>query len=147
MRADGRATNDLDGHVEVMHHALDHLKLLIIFLSKVGTIRLHHILRSDEDRHHHDHPFSFLSLILSGGYVEHRPGHEPTDCPPGTLVFRKAEELHKLELRNGDAWTLVVSGPIRRQWGFHTEAGWISAPAYFLIDWAAIDKLSARRCS
>lgn len=33
----------------------------------------HRIMRSDMGRHFHDHPWSFLSLILRGGYTEHTP--------------------------------------------------------------------------
>jgi hypothetical protein len=41
-----------------------------IFKHPWGTVRLHHILRSDDDRHLHDHPFNFVSLLLTGGYTE-----------------------------------------------------------------------------
>ena len=51
------------------------------------TLRLHNILQSDEGRDHHDHPFDFTSLILRGGYVEHRPG---CDC------FTPDEQLGRL---------------------------------------------------
>lgn len=34
------------------------------------AIRVHQILRSDNDRHLHDHPWPFATLILRGGYVE-----------------------------------------------------------------------------
>ena len=34
------------------------------------SIKVHHILESDEDRCEHDHPWPFLSLILTGGYWE-----------------------------------------------------------------------------
>jgi len=35
-------------------------------------IYLHHILRSDKDRHLHDHPWDYSSIILKGGYFETR---------------------------------------------------------------------------
>src|SRR4029077_8960861 len=81
-----------------------------------GMLRLHHILRSDHDRHFHDHPMSFASLILTGGYIEYRPGGISRCCWPGSVVFRRAEDLHRIELLKESAWTLVVTGPIRRQW-------------------------------
>lgn len=34
------------------------------------SIYIHHILKSDEDKDPHDHPFNFSSLILSGAYQE-----------------------------------------------------------------------------
>ena len=41
---------------------------------RFGSVKLHHILRSDDDRDLHDHPWSFVSVILRGGYWEHRSG-------------------------------------------------------------------------
>jgi hypothetical protein len=103
----------------------------------LGQIRLHNILRSDNDRHHHDHPFDFVSLILSGGYLEHRPNKPVRICLPKTLVWRRAEDLHFLKLLGGcPAWTLVLAAPKRRSWGFATEEGWVDARDY--DEWMAM---------
>lgn len=87
-------------------------------------VRLHHIVRSDSDREFHDHPFAFVSVILLGGYTEHRPDRSPRRYRPGGVIFRRAEDLHRLEL-DRPAWTLVIRGPIRRVWGFLADDGWI----------------------
>jgi len=92
--------------------------------------RLHHILRSDADRHFHDHPMDFTSFILAGGYVEYTPNNPPRVCYPGDVVRRKAEDLHFLKLRGTSAWTFLITGPYRRSWGFQTEDGWIAASEY-----------------
>lgn len=94
-------------------------------------LRLHHILRSDADRELHDHPFWFVSLILRGGYYEHRPDGSQTWYGPGRIVFRRAEDLHRLELGRDrwgvevPAWTFVIRGPYAREWGFVTDDGWM----------------------
>ncbi len=97
------------------------------------SLRIHHIVRSDRDRELHDHPFDFVSLILWGGYVEITPTRftDPEGTPnhrrwygPGSIIRRKAENLHRLELKR-PAWTLVLRGPIRREWGFVTTMGWV----------------------
>ena len=112
-----------------------------------GTLRLHHVLTSDEGRDFHDHPFDFASLILRGGYLEHVPGcgcipvlpegkhvtHAASPCRvyrPGTIVRRKAEDFHRLELLDGPALTVVLAGPYRRAWGFKTAAGWVPYEEY-----------------
>lgn len=87
-------------------------------------IRLHHIVRSDIDRELHDHPFTFVSIILAGGYTEHRVDGSTTHYPPGSVLFRRAETLHRLTL-DRPAWTLVIRGPLRRVWGFATDHGWV----------------------
>lgn len=108
-------------------------------------------MKSDAGRDHHDHPFDFYSLILWGGYLEHRPGclcfvegktrdEDPhwreivaTGCRyygPGSIVRRKAEDYHRLELVNGPAWTFVITGPYRRTWGFLVNGEWIHYKKY-----------------
>lgn len=92
-------------------------------------IRLHHIARSDKDRELHDHPFTFASLILRGGYYEHTIDGRRVWYGPGSLVIRSGEALHRLELEREDfcersAWTLVFRGARRRAWGFLTPTGW-----------------------
>jgi hypothetical protein len=105
------------------------------------TVKLHHILRSDEDRDMHDHPWSFVSVILWGGYWEHRPdpwAHESEAGAaarhvsyrrwfgPGSVLRRPAPSIHRLELPLGKtAWSLVFTGRRLREWGFHTVCGWI----------------------
>lgn len=37
------------------------------------SFRIHHILRPDEDRDLHDHPWNARTIILRGWYVEERP--------------------------------------------------------------------------
>lgn len=103
-----------------------------ILRTPLGMVRVHHILRSDQDRHFHDHPMDFTSVILSGGYVEHRPGRRPCRWEPGDIVTRRAEDLHRIELLGRSAWTLVFASPYRRVWGFQTEDGWVPASAYDL---------------
>jgi len=88
------------------------------------AVRVHHILRSDEGRDPHDHPWDFCTIVLRGGYVE--------DCfdangdfvgadwhGPGSILFRRAHDLHMLWLPPGHtAWTLFITGRKRQKWGF-----------------------------
>lgn len=100
----------------------------------------HRILRDDSDRHLHDHPFSFVSLIVRGGYWEWTPHKSPLGivnvierrwCRPFSILFRRATALHRIALRNGrPAWTLVIAGIRQRQWGFQTESGWVPHTEY-----------------
>lgn len=98
-----------------------------------GTLRLHRILRSDDDRHLHDHPFDFTSFLLTGGYaevtLEADGSHKLREYSRGDIVRKKAEDAHRLLLAR-PLWTFVISGPKRRSWGFHTEKGWIHHREY-----------------
>lgn len=114
-------------HDSIAH---DYMERHILY-TPVGCLRLHNIKRSDSDRHHHDHPFHFVSLILSGGYIEHQPGQPQEVRLPGTFVFHHATDLHYLKLiGNRRAWTLVLASNALRRWGFSTEDGWIDARDY-----------------
>ncbi len=96
---------------------------------------LHHILRSDRDRATHDHPWGFVSVILSGGYTEHSQVRRPHGATftkhyrAGSIVRHKATDLHRLEL-DRPAWTLVFIGARCREWGFMTPRGWVHWEQY-----------------
>jgi hypothetical protein len=85
--------------------------------------RFHHIVASDPQPDLHDHPWDFVSKLLTGTYIEHTPDGTVTYTAPCTIV-RKAEHLHQLELPDGPVWSYVVTGRLRRTWGFATEGGW-----------------------
>lgn len=40
------------------------------------SFRIHHIMRPDEDRDLHDHPWNARTIILRGNYTEQRPASE-----------------------------------------------------------------------
>lgn len=45
---------------------------------------------------------------------------------PGTIVFRRADHIHRVIIKNGkEAWTLVFARGDRRPWGFITHTGWV----------------------
>lgn len=108
----------------------------VIPRNRLGNIYLHHILRSDDDRALHDHPWVNLSWVLQGGYYEVTPLRPPTAARPvgsqiktwrgrGSLVLRGARAAHRLELgAGGECWSLFFTGPNVRTWGFWCPQGW-----------------------
>lgn len=89
------------------------------------NIYLHKVCRDDDDRALHDHPWPSLSLILTGRYVEVTPRGRRT-VNAGSVVLRSAEHQHRLELLEGrPCWTLFITGPRVREWGFHCPKGWV----------------------
>lgn len=94
------------------------------------NIYLHEILRSDDDRALHDHPWVNLSIIIDGSYVEHtiaKGGIERSVVRrAGSWTFRRPTAAHRLEITDGPAWSLFITGPRVRNWGFHCpRAGWV----------------------
>jgi len=110
------------------------------------NVYLHKFLRSDDDRALHDHPWWFLSLLLKGGYIEHREDGT-VRRKRGSVAVRRADVLHRVELERDDewvdpsdqdedgwfpihytekpAWTLFFTGPKIREWGFKCPKGWL----------------------
>lgn len=82
-----------------------------------GTFMLHKIILTDSDCLH-DHPWHFVSIILKGGYIEHRRWPTWPDAKTsfaavekdggcwitrkfygaGSILFRPANTAHRLEL-------------------------------------------------
>lgn len=136
------------------------LRWFVIPKNRFFNIYLHHILRSDDDRALHDHPWWNVSILLKGMYIEHvaeRPdlwaqGYRRTTQKIRKagfrgIVFRTAEAIHRIELYYNyvfaDAsplhtlqglpikvtgidtvWSLFITGPKIREWGFWCPKGW-----------------------
>jgi hypothetical protein len=94
------------------------------------NVYLHEFLRSDDDRALHDHPWVNLSVLLRGVYWEWRETGIPdlVVCDtygPGDWVFRRSGRIaHRIEV-DQPCWTLFITGPRYREWGFHCPKGWV----------------------
>ena len=81
------------------------------------SIRLHHWLRSDDDRFFHDHSSDFISIVLKGKYQNVTP--EGTfNVKAGSIWFAKADQRHYLKISPEGAWTLLFFSRPYRKWGF-----------------------------
>jgi hypothetical protein len=114
-------------------------------ISKMPGIYLHYIVRSDDDRALHDHPWCNLSVLLRGRYIEHTIAaggiHIRTVREAGEIVFRRARCAHRLEITRHTVgsptdpkvytrvpepcWSLFMHGFRFRHWGFHCPRGWV----------------------
>lgn len=89
------------------------------------NIYLHKFMRPDDDRALHSHPWRWnCSVILTRGYVEHMPSGKRRRAV-GSLVFRRGEAWHRVELDRGPCWTLFLTGDIVREWGFACPKGFV----------------------
>lgn len=117
-----------------------------------GGVYLHRFDAPDPGIDLHDHPFSFVSVVLAGGYIEERADIReaemlariadkwPTTCHRGVLEHRgrwsvralRLDECHRIvDLDRGRrCWTLVLRGPVRRRWGFYLPEGFMDESVY-----------------
>jgi hypothetical protein len=99
--------------------------------NRLFNVYVHLFLRSDDDRALHDHPWLFnASWLLKGAYVEHAIAaggiNVRTERGKGAFKFRWGGAPHRVELHQGACWTLFITGPIVRRWGFHCpDHGWV----------------------
>jgi len=88
---------------------------------------LHRFVRSDNPEDGlHDHPWGYMSIILSTGYHEHTK-HGVKFHKPGSIIIRRAKHQHRVELpasENGPVYTLFFMGPRIRNWGFQIGDEW-----------------------
>lgn len=96
----------------------------VIPRNRFFNIYLHEILKSDDDRALHDHPWINCSVLLRGSYTEVTPVGQFIRRAPA-LVFRRAVSSHRLIVEaDKSVWTLFITGPVIRDWGFHCPKGW-----------------------
>ncbi len=102
---------------------------------------LHRFHRGDDDTALHNHPWDWaVSWVLVGGYWEerrvrrnfesgeafdaavtsdwHTDTVERREVVPGSLNVLRADTFHRVDLRDGDCWTLFLVGPKLSSWGF-----------------------------
>lgn len=96
------------------------------------SVFVHRMQVPDPGSDLHDHPWAFGSLILAGGYDEVTASIR--DAKHGQKIRRRArwtwaltriDECHTIvSLARSPTWTLVVTGPTRRRWGFYVDGAW-----------------------
>lgn len=94
------------------------------------AICLHWFSKPDPEPFDHDHPVTFLSLILRGSYVEQRNG-ERKHRRWVNFVRADPNDQHTIVELHGNPLTLCFMGPKTREWGFHSPQGWIGWKAYY----------------
>lgn len=107
-----------------------HFKRWQIWSTRWFNIYLHYINKADEDKHLHDHPWSFWSIILKGGYIESAAdvgSAVPTKITKRGflhMAYRNKHTPHMISVLEHPTYSLVITGPGGRKWGYTTEDGW-----------------------
>lgn len=101
----------------------------VIPRNKYFNIYLHKFSGSDDDRALHDHPWWSVSFLLKGSLSEvfkTKLGNIDIRHPKRFIpILRAATAAHRLVLISPVAWTLFITGPKIRSWGFHCPNGWV----------------------
>jgi hypothetical protein len=89
------------------------------------SICFHNFHRGDEDPDTHDHPFSFVSLVLAGGYREFGEDGRSIVRKPFSLAYRTATHRHRVEPLTNRCWTICLKRKVDRVWGFWQDGNFI----------------------
>ena len=100
-----------------------------------ANVYVHLQVASDPERPLHDHPWDNMSVIISGGYIEHLQTMPPSGRTyvyrrtAGNVIVRSAYAAHRLLLPDDVPYTLTLfsTGPKVREWGywFTDGRGWV----------------------
>ena len=94
------------------------------------SIRLHKWVAPDDTRAMHDHPYEFMTVVLWGGYDDHNEkGIDRLSF--GSIRFRRATYKHYVVPYVKPTWTLLITGPFWRQWGFWKDGKFIRREKWF----------------
>lgn len=107
--------NDAEGNLYLRRWRLIQTPLFGVYL--------HKIMQPDADRDLHDHPWNFISIVLSGGYSEQVEGGF-VKRKLFSIARRTAATAHRIaRLFKVPTWTLVLVGRRKKSWGFYTPSG------------------------
>ncbi|HEY5644800.1 MAG TPA: hypothetical protein VIS76_02565 [Pseudomonadales bacterium] len=100
------------------------------------NVYLHRFQEPDPGRDLHDHPWWSLSIVLKGRYLERFSVGAETHTRTvggltGFLRLRRPTTRHAIDwVSPRGCWTIFITGPKVREWGFHTSAGWVHHSTY-----------------
>ena len=107
-----------------------HFKRWEILKTRWGSIWLHAIYKADQDKHLHNHPWDFKSIVLKGSYIEQTSLGNKRQYP-GKINVRNGEGYHKiLEMISPVVYTLFFVSKPKRQWGYRVAGEFVDHETY-----------------
>lgn len=97
------------------------------------SLRLHHWLAGDDPRAFHDHPWWYVTFCIWGGYTDVSPAGE-VEVGRWSFHYFPAAHRHTVRVNPGGAWTLLLTGPEKREWGFWVAGKFRKRNKYF-FEW------------
>lgn len=118
---------------------------------RIGGFYIHRIAAPDPGKDLHDHPWAFVSIVLTGSYTERlcKIDHAsavaamaelwPDSCREGHRRHRSwlsiaavpLDTAHRIiKVSDRPTWTLVLRGPTRRIWNFYPPSGQVAWTEY-----------------
>ncbi|WP_445286559.1 hypothetical protein [Variovorax atrisoli] len=105
--------------------------------SSLPSIRVHHIVRPDDDDHEHNHPWPARTIILRNGYMEERR-EEYRGAKLRLRGFTQRIDpsvFHRItEVPAGGVYTLFITWGQSQVWGFKVDGRVVPSREYLEVD-------------
>ena len=101
-----------------------------VFETRWFSIRLHHWLSSDDSRYFHDHPWWFWSWVIKGSYIDKTENYSELR-KRWSLKRYEATHRHTVVIPPEGCWTILLTGPKTRVWGFWVKGKFKKVRRYF----------------
>lgn len=87
------------------------------------SVRIHHIMRADGDRHHHSHPWiAARTILLDGWYIEELPDGSERVRRRGDTGLLLHDDFHRIDrVSPGGVWTLFITYRNAGTWYFDVD--------------------------
>ena len=96
--------------------------------NKWFNVYLHQFMGPDPGDDMHDHPWWNMTIKLRGDYVE--TGNGARRMLDERVILRRPTSAHKIVDIDAPCWTLFITGPIVRDWGFWVDGEWVKHTTY-----------------
>lgn len=133
--------------LQVKHDGEPYLDRLRIIQTPLFAVFLHRIHKDDLDRDPHDHPWWFVSLVISGSYEEEIWNTADVAADPycyqvvsvarirvhGRFSVHATSRkiIHRITRIDGLLWTVLVTGRRHRSWNFWPDSGPVDWREYY----------------
>lgn len=99
------------------------------------SIRIHHIVRPDQSRHLHNHPWDARTIILEGWYCEELEDRKYRWREQGDTTAIQNDLYHRIQqVPCSGTWTLFITYSKSHQWGFKVDGEFVPYRKYLGVD-------------
>lgn len=107
-----------------------HFKRFSIFACRYFSIYIHHIYKADQDKHLHNHPWNYVSMVIKGSYLEQSVAGV-NHIMPFSFNYAKRNRFHKiLKLNDEKVISIFITGKRHKTWGYNVDNFYIEHDVY-----------------
>jgi hypothetical protein len=103
---------------QIKHRKCNDLRRWKLETKSGWSARLHHWVEGDPEDYQHAHPWTFISIVLRGGYTDRGDGRPDDVLRAFQYRVRDTDWRHSVIDVLPHTWTIVITGPKIDAWRF-----------------------------